>query len=573
MSARKTSGVGLSRDDGRGTTWVARRAPSILLAALAALVIFAALAAPHGAQSAEGDLDATFGGGDGRVNDNFGEPYGNKANAVVVQPDGKIVLAAQASFGQERGYDFALARYNPDGSLDPTFGIGGKVVTNINLGGDIPHALALQPDGKIIAVGESISDQAGITTTEYTLVRYNPDGSLDPSFGGDGIVVTDLFGNGDTAFAVALQPDGKIVAAGSSAQNGTGANFSAARYNPDGSLDTTFGSPVPGTASRSGRVMTDLVAWNDIGRAVALQADGRIVIAGHTQTPSTNNYDFALLRYEADGDLDTTFGGDGWVTTRFFEDDFVDDERAFAVRAQPDGKIVAAGFAWDRNETQPASQWEDFALARYNADGSLDPTFGAGGLVWTNISIQPGGADKFNEVTKDRAHALLLQPDGRLVAGGFASCCNSGGTEDFALTRYNPDGSLDPSFGGDGIVRTDFLGIFTDDEIYGMALQPDGKIVAVGRAETNDRLGTYDYAVARYNATSGASATPTPTPLTTPTPAATPTPGGGSAGGLQYYPLPSPVRLFDTRPGQPACSNKGSAMAAGSTYAVAARVA
>ncbi|HYE14108.1 MAG TPA: delta-60 repeat domain-containing protein, partial [Pyrinomonadaceae bacterium] len=204
---------------------------------------------------------------------------------------------------------------------------------------------------------------------------------------------------------------------------------------------------------------------------------------------------------------------------------------------------------------------------------SLDPTFGAGGLVWTNISIQPGGADKFNEVTKDRAHALLLQPDGRLVAGGFASCCNSGGTEDFALTRYNPDGSLDPSFGGDGIVRTDFLGIFTDDEIYGMALQPDGKIVAVGRAETNDRLGTYDYAVARYNATSGAPATPTPTPLTTPTPAATPTPGGGSAGGLQYYPLPSPVRLFDTRPGQPACSNKGSAMAAGSTYAVAARVA
>jgi len=487
------SGEGRAKAGRRGR---AGRSLTALLA-FSLAVLLAASPPRHGAQTGEGELDPTFGGGDGRVHDNFGELYFNQANAVVVQQDGKIVIVAEAHF-RELGFDFGLARYNPDGSLDPTFGAGGKVVTNIHLANDVPHALLLQPDGKLVAAGQTTSDAAGIVTSEFALVRYNPDGSLDQTFGGgDGIVVTDFNGGGDVAYGVALQADGKIVAAGTSGQGETGANFAAARYNPDGSLDDTFGDP--GTGVRSGRVVTDFVAWDDIGRGLALQADGKIVVAGHTQTPSTHKYDFALVRYLADGRLDATFDGDGRVTTRFFEEDYVDDERAYAVRVQPDGKIVAAGFARDANETQPATRSDDFALARYNPDGSLDQTFGAGGRVWTNIFIQEGGVNNAGLASKDRAHALLLQPDGKLVAGGFAGCCSNDGTEDFALARYHTDGSLDTSFGGDGIAHTDFLGRFdTDDEIYGMALQTDGRIVAVGGTETDPYRGTHDYAIARY---------------------------------------------------------------------------
>ncbi|HEX8499370.1 MAG TPA: discoidin domain-containing protein [Pyrinomonadaceae bacterium] len=496
-----------ARGPGRGRAWRA-----LLAAVVAGLVIFlVASPAPHSAQSTAGELDPTFGGGDGRVNDNFdGVGRGDQANAVVVQPDGKIVVAAQTP-SQERGHDFGLARYNPDGTLDPSFGSGGKVLTNFpypNFANDRPHALALQPDGKIVA--------AGTANADFALARYNPDGSLDQTFGAGGLVVTDFFGGGDTAYGVALQPDGKIVAAGQAFRpNSTGSDFAAARYNPDGSPDTTFGDAAEGGAARRGRVATDFAAWNDIGRGLALQADGKIVVAGHTQTPSTERYDFALVRYAADGTLDPAFDGDGRVTTAFFGDAYMDDERAFAVRVQADGRIVAAGFAFDRGETAPASGGEDFALARYNPDGSLDATFGGDGLVVTNIFVADGGVNDAGIASRDRAHALLLQPDGKLVAGGFASCCSNDGTEDFALARYNQDGTLDPAFGaGDGITRTDFFGRFdTDDEIYGMALQPDGRVVAVGRAEKNPRLSNYDYAVARY--TAGPVANPTPTPAYT----------------------------------------------------------
>src|SRR5687768_8651350 len=277
------------------------------LIVLSVVVALAAWPAPHGAQTGDGQLDPTFGGGDGRVNDNFdGVGRNDQANAVVVQPDGRIVVAVQAPF-PDRGYDFGLARYNPDGTLDPTFGAGGKVLTDFPYpvnSGDRPLALALQPDGKIVA--------AGTANLDFALARYNADGSLDASFGAGGLVVTDFFANGDTAYGVSVQPDGKIVAAGQAFRpNSTGSDFAVARYNADGSPDTTFGDADAGTGARLGRVATDFEAWNDIGRGVALQADGRIVVAGYAQTPSTNHDDFALARYNSDGTLDPSFGGDG----------------------------------------------------------------------------------------------------------------------------------------------------------------------------------------------------------------------------------------------------------------------
>ncbi len=237
------------------------------------------------------------------------------ANAVVLQSDGKIVAVGQDSS------DFALARYNADGSLDSSFGTGGKVTTDFG-GSDAALAAVLQPDGKIVAVGTSAAD--------FALARYNTDGSLDTSFGTGGKVTTD-FGGTDQAWAAVLQPDGKIVAAGLAS-----ADFALARYNTNGSLDTSFGT--------GGKVTTSFEG-SDQARAVVLQPDGKIVAVGWD-----NGVEFALARYNTDGLLDSSFGTGGKVTT-----DFGGSDAALAAVLQSDGKIVAVGFA---NTT-------DFALARY----------------------------------------------------------------------------------------------------------------------------------------------------------------------------------------------------------------
>jgi uncharacterized delta-60 repeat protein len=344
--------------------------------------------------NSDGSLDSTFGSG-GLVTTAFGQF--SAADAVVLQPDGKIVAAGSASSG-----GFGLARYNSDGSLDSTFGVGGRVTTDFFGGGDAANAVVLQPDGKIIAAGAAFTGQ-----TVYGLARYNSDGSLDPTFGSGGLVTT-AFGQFDIATAVVLQPDGKIVAAGRG-----GPDFTLARYNSDGSLDSTFGV--------GGRVTTDFFGNEDGAWAMALQPDGKIVAAGFA-TRSGEDIDFALARYNSDGSLDPTFGLGGKVTTDFFG--FADP--ALAVVLQPDGKIVAAGQAAHFPQfPPPPPPGNVFGLARYNSDGSLDPTFGSGGLVTTAFS-------GFN----DHANAMALQPDGKIVAAGYTEGHPLLPTPDFALARY-----------------------------------------------------------------------------------------------------------------------------------------
>jgi uncharacterized delta-60 repeat protein len=376
------------------------------------------------AAAAPGDLDASF-DSDGKVTTDFGSS--ESAFAVAVQPDGRIV-AAGGSDG-----DFALARYNGDGSLDTSFDSDGKVTTDFGaFAGAL--AVAVQPDGRIVAAGESGGD--------FALARYNRDGSLDTSFDSDGKVTTD-FGGSEVATAVAVQPDGRIVAAGFRDL----VDFALARYNRDGGLDTTFDS--------DGKVTTDFGAAEDAS-AVAIQPDGRIVAAGESQ--GGFGRDFALARYNVDGSLDTSFDSDGKVTTDFGVLDAASD-----VAIQPDGRIVAAGnsggFGFSR----------DFALARYNRDGSLDTSFDSDGKVTTDF----GGSEV--------ATAVAVHPDGRCVAAG-------GSDEDFALAGYKVDGSLDTSFDSDGKVTTDFGGFeFASD----VAIQPDGRIVAAGNSGG-------DFALARY---------------------------------------------------------------------------
>ena len=259
----------------------------------------------------DGALDLSFGGGDGIVvTENLGTGWVT-ANAVAIQADGKILVAGMSDYFLYDFPELTVIRYNPDGSLDLPFGVGGKAKLPWGpgpFGGFAPAVeeatfVAIQPDGKIIAAGYSygFSDFSA-------LVRLDSNGSPDGTFGGgDGVVVTDIGPGADIARSAAIQSDGKMVTGGSS-YNGSNNDFALVRYNPGGSLDTTFGS--------AGVVTTHIGSGNDSISSAVIQPDGKIVAAGHSDNGSNN--DFALVRYNPNGSLDTTFGGgDGKATVDF----------------------------------------------------------------------------------------------------------------------------------------------------------------------------------------------------------------------------------------------------------------
>ena len=351
-----------------------------------------------------GSLDTSFGNG-GKVVSDFGAS--DSAHAVALQPDGKIV-AAGASQSSSIG-NIVLARYNADGSLDSTFGNGGKITTDINGQYERADALVLQADGKLVTAGFI----CGGGNCDVLLIRYNSNGGLDSTFGSGGIVTTDYNGQGvDSARALVLQPDGKIVAAGSvylSAKS----DFALARYNSNGTLDTTFGA--------GGIVTTDFGDSEDASDVV-IQPDGKIVAAGSfgDGDPDNDPSKFALARYNADGTLDTTFGSGGKVLTDLGQSGHFIGLSGLALQAG--GKIVVAGGVRLFNENF-ASVSENFALVRYNTSGTLDTTFGAGGIVTTNFGVFVRAAG-----------GIVIQPDGKVVAAGYTVHENN--SSDIALARY-----------------------------------------------------------------------------------------------------------------------------------------
>ena len=383
------------------------------------------------------------------------------ARAVALQSDGKIVAAGESLTGSS--FDFALARYNADGSLDTSFGSGGKVTTDFASNFDTALAVTVQSDGKILAAGER-SDGSHF---DFALARYNADGSLDSSFGSGG-KVTDSIGPGSDAIQdIALQPDGKIVVAGFSTAAATSDDFALARYNANGTLDTSFGS--------GGHVVTVFDTDYDDAYAVLLQPDGKIAAVGAAGNATGTQYFFALARYNADGSPDSSFGSGGKVTTAIGSK----DDEAFAGALQPDGKIVAGGYMRGSSGSQRL-----FALVRYNGNGSLDATFGSGGNVTASIG------------TYDYVDGLALQPDGKIVAAGIVSPSGVSGDSDFGVARYNADGSLDPTFGSGGFVTISFGS--TSQVGQAMALQPNGKIVVVGDVNNGSTMAPdLDFAVAR----------------------------------------------------------------------------
>jgi uncharacterized delta-60 repeat protein/uncharacterized repeat protein (TIGR01451 family) len=414
--------------------------------------------------SAAGQLDPSFGTG-GLVTTSLGD-QAETARGVAVQADGKVVIAGS------RSRDFAVLRYDTSGRPDSTFGTGGSLTTSFLVGNAEAYDLAIYESGphagKIVVAGTA----AG---SNFALARYLPDGTLDSGFGVDGRVTT-VFAVGtgggtvaspSRAEAVVIQPDGRIVAAGCIECESHLAQFALARWNDDGTLDTSFG--------QGGTVTTHVGDWVDYARDVTLQPDGKIVVAGSANNGPSFRWDFALVRYRANGSLDTTFGGDGKVTTQF-----PGDAEGSAVAIQPDGNIVVAG----DNAPDTEIFEDDFALARYRADGSLDTTFGSDGKVTSG----KGGRIEW-------ASSVVLQPDGKIVAAGTSFVDRP----EFTVARYTPGGSLDTSFGSAGWAYASFQGV--DAKAMDATIQADGRIVAAGTTgfdSDGDGRADYDFALARF---------------------------------------------------------------------------
>ena len=400
-----------------------------------------------------GELDSSF-GTDGKVMTAIGN-RNDEANDVALQNDGKIVVVGYSN-NDSRNDDFAIVRYNSDGSLDTSFDGDGKATTAIGNSNERALGIAIQVDGKIIATGYSYNSN---NDDDFTIVRYNSDGSLDTTFDTDGIVTTD-FGNYEAAYDITIQDDDKIVAVGFSG-SGRSSDFAIARYNSNGSLDTTFGS--------DGKVTTTVGIGLAYATSVAIQNDGKIVVAGYSHNSSGYN-DFAIVRYNTDGSLDTTFDGDGIVITAISSG----DGQAYGVTIQDNGKIVVAGFSYNGDNN-------DYAVLRYNSDGSLDTTFDDDGIVTTAIGSH-----------NDYATSVAIQNDGKIVAAGRSS--NGSGIYDFSVVRYESNGSLDSSFGGgDGKVMTDLGSDYEGSQ--SITIQNDGKIVAAGHSFNGSN---YDFAIVRY---------------------------------------------------------------------------
>src|SRR5881394_630109 len=418
------------------------------------------------AQAADGDLDLTFGTG-GMVTTDIDHST-DIANAVATQADGKLVVVGQTyknnDFSDE---DFVVTRYNTDGTLDTTFGSRGRVRTDFPGLAAVPSAVVIQADGKIVVAGGAfpLFTFAG----NFEVVRYNPNGSLDTSFGNGGIVTTN-FPEGSYASSVALQADGKIIAAGTVFVDfiigePSNTDFALARYNPDGTPDATFGN--------GGQVSTDFVGLEDDAFSVLIQPDGKIVAIGSANDPATY-YDFAAVRYLSNGTIDRTFGVAGKVHTDFGDQNF---DRARSAALQSDGRIVAAGFAISQNGAV-----QNFAVARYTSSGVLDTTFSRDGMTQIDFGNCCQSANK-----------VLLQSDGKIITVGYANTEDS--DSDFLLARLSPRGSLDPTFGVGGEVRTSFGDL--NGGANGAALQSDGKIVAVGFQATFSNQWA-NFALARY---------------------------------------------------------------------------
>lgn len=342
-----------------------------------------------------GTLDKSFGSNGIVIN----EPgvRNTSFTAIAIQTDAKIVAAGYSTIGQY--LDFLIARYDTNGSLDGSFGINGKVTTTIGPRSCVIRSINILSDGKMIVTGAYYD-----TIAAFALAKYTSDGSLDTSFGTGGIVITS-FGENSIAYSSAIQEDGKIVLAGCSGFSsgilpGGNCKFALARYNPDGTLDSTFGI--------NGKMTTAVRTIDDAALTIGIQPDRKIVLGGYSYYENGANIlaDIALVRYSINGTLDTTFGLGGKVITEVGI-----DSQANKLLILDDNKILICGCTWN-------SSSYDFALVRYNSEGSLDTTFGVNGVVTTSIG---SGDDESNCILLQPDNKILVTGSTSNVIDGSKS--------------------------------------------------------------------------------------------------------------------------------------------------------
>lgn len=448
------------------TVFVSSRVGSAVLALAAAMSMSGA------AIAADGELDPTFGTGGfalaGLTTADFELPA-----KPVVQPDGKILICSRVASGGLSGSDFFIARFNADGSPDTSFDFDGQVTIDIAARNDGCNALAIQPDGKIVAVGSS--SDTSTSNSDFAIVRLETDGTLDPTFGGGSgvtLVPFDLGGsNGDTAGAVALQPDGKIIVAGWATVGTFTYDFAAVRLSPDGARDTTFNS--------TGRVTVafDVPGTGGIDQAdaIVIDAAGRIILGGVAETqPGSSG--FALARLLPNGQLDHNFNADGRATIDF-DLGATNNDLSYQTILTRDGKLVMVGGADTGSGSTPNN---DVAIARMLPDGTPDSTFGIGGKVTVPFDLATNGTDIATGVVEDAAGRLVVV--GVTVYDGTSFLGRS-----FAL-RLKRNGDIDPSFGTFGKAVYNFDG--TNDLATGVALQGT-QVVMTGT--TTSGAGADDY--------------------------------------------------------------------------------
>ncbi|MFC4453900.1 hypothetical protein [Deinococcus sonorensis] len=437
------------------------------------------------------------------------------ANAAHSQPTA-VTLSGSSAGVPAVNKTVTVTVRGPAGSLDTTFGTQGIAVTPVGAGEDVPYAMAVQPDGKIVVAGRV----AGTVSDDFGVVRYTRDGALDPTFGAGGKVLIDFEGRSDIARAVALQPDGKIVVAGNATTGAGEERFAVARLNSAGTLDASFGT--------GGRVETAFPGSSaDRAYAALVQPDGKIVVGGQANLASnTSGVDFALARYTATGALDAGFGTGGQVLTAMTAGSGTEAIHALALQGS---KIVAAGGEGD------------FRVARYTAAGTLDASFGTGGKVSAvfgagsigvanavvvdaqnrlvlagqsqndtaaarltengalDASFGEGGKKviAINADNWDAANGLAIQSDGKVVLGGWVY--GVGSQSNFTVTRLTAGGQPDGGFGTGGTTVTPVATGIKQDEAQALALQPDERIpatriVAAGLRQDSNQ----DFALTRY---------------------------------------------------------------------------
>jgi uncharacterized delta-60 repeat protein len=412
---------------------------------------------PSLARSAPTDLDSSFATG-GKLLSTIGAQ--SSLYSVVIQPDGKIIAVGQATNAAAQTV-FATVRYLPDGRFDTSFGSRNKgIVTEPMQSAAMATDVALQSDGKIVVVGEAL-----VNSGEFIVVRYLPDGKLDASFANTGKVIIPVTTTGKTTHvnAVAIQSDGKIVVVGSSDNSNTNLDVTLVRYQSNGSLDAGFGN--------GGKMITSISAGIDRASDVVIQADGKIVVGGSS---SNGNYDdFALLRYNSDGKLDNGFGNNGIVTLPAGKN----GGQLYALAIQNDGRIIAAGMS--HNGTN-----QNFAVIRLQSNGTLDNSFG-GGNTPGKVVVDFGAVDS-------SVYSLAIESNGNLLLGGYGD--KSPGASLFALAQLSPDGILDTTFGNNGKILTD-LSPPNLETINRLVIQSDGKIIAAGTSRSNTDS---QFALVRY---------------------------------------------------------------------------